>query len=158
MAQKLVLQKLRSLADASVPLATAQPVNWALGDQAALLRHSRKGSVAISLGGGGSSVTAEDDARNARAFRIAHGALMLAAFVLLMPAAVLMARHKWLFGDAEVRVTPGGGSGKLVAGPASAFNCRGSASRFKVRVNSIIFQAVLETQPTANTIIPQSVK
>lgn len=28
---------------------------------------------------------------------------MLTAFVLLMPAAVVMARHKWLFGDKEVR-------------------------------------------------------
>lgn len=81
---------------------TALPINWALGDEAALVRHSRKGSVALVLDGGGSSVTAGDGADNATAFRIAHGTLMLAAFVLLMPTAVLMARHKWLFGDSQV--------------------------------------------------------
>jgi hypothetical protein len=34
---------------------------------------------------------------------IAHGALMIAAFCLIMPSAALLARHRWLFG-AEPKV------------------------------------------------------
>jgi hypothetical protein len=45
----------------------------------------------------------EEDGSNEEALTIAHGALMLVAFVVLMPAAVIMARHKWLYGDKEVR-------------------------------------------------------
>jgi hypothetical protein len=37
------------------------------------------------------------------AAQVAHGALMLVAFCVLMPAGMLLARHKWLFGDSEVR-------------------------------------------------------
>jgi hypothetical protein len=75
--------------------------------------HSRAGSVAVRLNGGGAAILSSDDA-NATAFRVAHGALMLAAFVLLMPVAVLMARHKYLFGDAKVR------GGRLCTRPAEA--------------------------------------
>lgn len=80
----------------------ALPINWALGRTNDLVHHSGRGSLSISLTGG-SAVVDADDSTAGDAFRIAHGALMLAAFVLMMPTAVLMARHKWMFGDKQVR-------------------------------------------------------
>lgn len=39
--------------------------------------------------------------------RFAHGAMMIAAFALLMPLGVLLARHKWVFGDPEAgKISP----------------------------------------------------
>lgn len=82
-------------------LLAAVPMNWALGPQNALVQHSIMGSVELNLAGGTARSIADDSATN-NAYRAAHGALMLTAFVLLMPSAVLMARHKWLFGDRKV--------------------------------------------------------
>lgn len=60
------------------------------------------------MGGSGDSAAPVDggddagDSSNEEALTIAHGALMLVAFVVLMPAAVIMACHKWLYGNQEV--------------------------------------------------------
>jgi hypothetical protein len=62
--------------------------------------------VFVDLAGGSAGSISDDSSTTARrqlAYRVAHGVLMLAAFVLLMPAAALLARHKWLFGDKKVR-------------------------------------------------------
>jgi hypothetical protein len=89
-------------AAACMLLFAALPINWAYGDQNALVKHARSGSLAVGLAGGGSTIAASDRASELTACRIAHGALMLAAFLALMPTAVLLARHKWLFGHKEV--------------------------------------------------------
>lgn len=79
-------------------------LNWALGSSDELAHHASMGSLALRLAGGAADVDAASGAAaNATVFRIAHGALMAAAFLLLMPAGALLARHKWAFGDAEVR-------------------------------------------------------
>lgn len=59
----------------------------------------------INLAGGGATLGdgGAATANTQLTYRVAHGVMMLAAFVLLMPAAALIARHKWLFGDKEVR-------------------------------------------------------
>jgi hypothetical protein len=81
-------------------VAAALPVNWALGGGNALARHLRSGSLALSLTDGGAAVNTT--VSNAFYFGATHGALMLAAFVLLMPGAALSARHKYLFADKQV--------------------------------------------------------
>jgi hypothetical protein len=102
---------------------------WASSPRRALVLHSKYGSLtadlrpllaaasgagAAALAGAGAPVVLEDaggdeagHAASARA-RIAHGALMLAAFALLMPLGALLARHKWVFGDASSgKIAPG---------------------------------------------------
>jgi hypothetical protein len=65
--------------------------------------HTQMGYVNVKLAGGGATVGDNAAASMQLRYRVAHGAMMLAAFVLLMPVAALIARHKWLFGDKEVR-------------------------------------------------------
>lgn len=65
------------------------------------------GSATIDLEGGAASISDNGTPANQLAYRIAHGTLMLTAFVLLMPSAVLTARHKWLFGNNKVGRTKG---------------------------------------------------
>ncbi len=90
-------------------LPTVLPMNFAVGARNALSKHIQSGSLTINLadgtsapitggvgvGSGGVGV----DASGATACRVAHGALMLSAFALLLPAGALVARHKWVFGD-----------------------------------------------------------
>jgi len=42
--------------------------------------------------------------------QVAHGVLMLLAFVVFMPTGALMARHKWVMGDKAVSRGAGGNS------------------------------------------------
>lgn len=104
--------------------AAGSPLIWASSPESSLTQHNLWGSftanlnplLAAAAGGGATATTAaalaaaaapaavaepDEDAivaKNERV-RIAHGAMMLIAFALLMPAGVLLARHKWLFGD-----------------------------------------------------------
>jgi hypothetical protein len=79
------------------------PINWATSDSNSLQQmHTQMGYVNINLAGGGATVGDNAAASKQLSYRVAHGAMMLAAFVLLMPGAALIARHKWLFGDKEV--------------------------------------------------------
>lgn len=104
---------------------------WASSDQSRLVQHNLFGSqsadlralIAAASGNAAAAAAfaqqaaaaeaadnaaaAAKRARSERA-RIAHGALMLAAFVLLMPTGVLLSRHKWTFGDqAASKIKPG---------------------------------------------------
>lgn len=93
---------------AAVPASVA--LNWAESSGHALDYHDRKGSVTLDLRDGGAVVGDPTGAAAlADAARIAHGALMAAAFLLLIPTAVLLPRHKWLFGTPrwEGRRPPG---------------------------------------------------
>jgi hypothetical protein len=101
---------------------------WASSPDRALVEHSRWGSyvadmrpllavasgnaaaLAALAGAKPALVVPDDDAGQAAASRAraAHGALMLAAFALLMPVGALLARHKWLYGDPEnQKIQPG---------------------------------------------------
>jgi hypothetical protein len=66
------------------------------------------------------------------AAQIAHGALMLVAFCALMPAGMLLARHKWLFGDSEVRaqVLAGLPAARHMASPALAAHAACSTTHY----------------------------
>jgi hypothetical protein len=95
---------------------------WASSDKSRLAQHNIFGSyspdlrplVAAAAGDAARAAAlsaavpplpaaSDEDAAVARAQRArwAHGALMLAAFVLLMPTGILTSRHKWLFGDKD---------------------------------------------------------
>eukprot|EP00879_Flechtneria_rotunda_P001115 GHRR01001257.1.p2 GENE.GHRR01001257.1~~GHRR01001257.1.p2 ORF type:complete len:373 (+),score=108.40 GHRR01001257.1:1707-2825(+) len=79
--------------------AAALPINWALGPDNTLIQHAESGSLSLGLTTGVSMTVGDIGGGDATAVRIAHGALMLTAFIVLIPAAVLMARHKWMCGD-----------------------------------------------------------
>jgi hypothetical protein len=74
---------------------------WAMSPGNALVEHTQQGSLLLNMDTGVS--TSRADRVGGAVWDIVHGALMLAAFVALMPAAVLLARHKWLFGNPKVR-------------------------------------------------------
>jgi hypothetical protein len=75
---------------------------WAMSSGTALVEHTQQGSLSLNMDTGVSSSKA--DRVGGAVWDIVHGALMLTAFVFLMPAAVLLARHKWLFGNPKVRL------------------------------------------------------
>jgi len=92
----------------SINPSTALPINWAISDSNSLQQmHSQMGSATIDLQGGAAVISNSGAAANQLAYRVAHGVMMLLAFLLLMPSAVLMARHKWLFGDKEAGTIKG---------------------------------------------------
>jgi len=92
----------------SINPSKALPINWAISDSNSLQQmHSQMGSATIDLEGGAASISDNGTPANQLAYRIAHGTLMLTAFVLLMPSAVLTARHKWLFGNNETGTIKG---------------------------------------------------
>jgi len=78
-------------------------VNWAIGSAPVLQQHVMKGSLSLIPGGGlaAPETSSNDDGAHATAARIAHGVLMTVAFMLLMPVGAGLARHKWVFGDAQ---------------------------------------------------------
>lgn len=78
-------------------------LNWALGDLDALGIHGRQGSLAIDLASGSATPLADSGTANYFKVIIAHASLMMVAFLACMPAASIMARHKWLAGNRQVR-------------------------------------------------------
>lgn len=93
---------------------------WAMSSGTALVEHTQQGSLSLNMDTGVSSSKA--DRVGGAIWDIIHGALMLTAFVFLMPAAVLLARHKWLFGNPKVRPRDtwgAGGAGGGVGGSGS---------------------------------------
>jgi hypothetical protein len=88
-------------------------VHSAAGGFTADLRPLLAAASGASLAGAGAPLVLQEDGGGGHdgdsdRIRIAHGALMLAAFALLMPLGALLARHKWLFGDAASgKVAPG---------------------------------------------------
>jgi hypothetical protein len=79
-------------------------LNWAYGLSNSLGIHVKEGSVAVVLSSNSSTITSDNAGINL-SYPLAiwvHGAFMLAAFILMMPVAALLARHKWLAGNPQV--------------------------------------------------------
>ncbi len=73
-------------------------LNWAVAQAPGLVTHNSQGGIVLNLVDG-TAVTATTSKTRAA---IAHGAMMIVAFAILMPLGALLARHKWLFGRKEV--------------------------------------------------------
>ena len=79
------------------------PIIWALSKGGDVKKHDFQGSLLLNVETGMSEVQEVGKLqRTSSAADLAHGVLMLVAFVVLMPGAVLLARHKWLFGSKKV--------------------------------------------------------
>ncbi|KAF8055284.1 cytochrome b561 and DOMON domain-containing protein [Scenedesmus sp. PABB004] len=91
----------RRLLQSAQPLdLSALHLNWASDQSTTFVVHSGTGSVTLDASGGAAGVTVSgDDASGVDPGVVAHGALMLATFALMLPAGALAARHKWLAGD-----------------------------------------------------------
>jgi hypothetical protein len=97
----------------------ALKLNW-VGDGSTAFsgRHELTNSLTLDAVAGG--VTSSSSSSSKLRAQLAHGALMLLAFAVFMPTGALMARHKWMMGDAAVRgvwcVCAGGGACGLFGG------------------------------------------
>ncbi|WIA14655.1 hypothetical protein OEZ85_003157 [Tetradesmus obliquus] len=80
------------------------PLIWSSSTSNAFTKHKMQGSLIVNLISGKYSDVSSASGNSAA--QIAHGALMLVAFCALMPAGMLLARHKWLFGDSEAGRLP----------------------------------------------------
>ncbi|WIA34838.1 hypothetical protein OEZ86_013136 [Tetradesmus obliquus] len=80
------------------------PLIWSSSTSNAFTKHKMQGSLIVNLISGKYSDVSSSSGNSAA--QIAHGVLMLVAFCALMPAGMLLARHKWLFGDSEAGRLP----------------------------------------------------
>jgi hypothetical protein len=88
---------------------TSLPIIWAVSKSGDVRKHDFQGALVLDVEARTSQVlVVGGDGQAGRRGRasaadLAHGVLMMVAFVVLMPGAVLLARHKWLFGSKKVR-------------------------------------------------------
>lgn len=90
-------------------------MNWVNHKSEQFEQHQLTGQVTVNMNSGAASGASASvgDERRMRAV-LAHGALMLLAFIFFFPLGALMARHKWLAGDKVVR----GGCQEVSCDPA----------------------------------------
>jgi len=79
--------------------------------------HDVRGGVTVDATGQQSVVVASI---TSSPLVVAHAALMITAFAGLMPLGVILARHKWIFGKAEVRGAILAGCVCMGSGPVAA--------------------------------------
>lgn len=77
-------------------------MSWAWSSQSALIQHDDMGGVTLNVASGGAVAATDNLLQQRIRMVIVHAALMLLAFVVLMPAGVMLARHKWMFGGPKV--------------------------------------------------------
>jgi hypothetical protein len=78
---------------------------WAASPKVEFEQHSIFGSLGINMeasAGGSALLSSGPGSAVDHAGAIAHGVLMVLAFMVLMPGAVLAARYKWLHANKEV--------------------------------------------------------
>ncbi|KAF6260840.1 hypothetical protein COO60DRAFT_838197 [Scenedesmus sp. NREL 46B-D3] len=80
------------------------PLIWSTSTSNDFTQHKMQGALIVNLISG--KYFDVSSSLGSSAAQIAHGALMLVAFCALMPAGMLLARHKWLFGDSEAGRLP----------------------------------------------------
>eukprot|EP00879_Flechtneria_rotunda_P005969 GHRR01006276.1.p1 GENE.GHRR01006276.1~~GHRR01006276.1.p1 ORF type:complete len:490 (+),score=119.55 GHRR01006276.1:235-1704(+) len=81
----------------------ALDLNWVADPGTEFEHHAMTGFVTVNAAAGSATATDLSGGTESTKAVLAHGALMLLAFIVFMPLGALVARHKWLFGNKEVR-------------------------------------------------------
>lgn len=103
--RRALFQQATATTDSGSGSGSKVAINWAVSDTPALIQHRAADANGLEIDlASGSAGPSAGGAGDRRVRMIAHGALMAAAWALLLPLGVLLPAHRWLFGGERVRM------------------------------------------------------